>query len=1018
MEAPNQPIPTEADLISAEAQMKLMQNMMATTADPTQLGTAIPSGPPGPLGEFARPSQPSTEAPSRATSLPDSQAPAEMETSSRDKRAASEGDRDEPTATGRPWIARETEEDQPDHSGKGYQKWPRLDSKGNTRESKDGFDWHRDHRETRSRPRQARQPSYWGGARRSERSDRADRNERSRDAEQALLNLCSALTNLSLRHEEAREQQPGTITLPLRTFLMGNWLKLLRTRFEACLATEEARKQAMEMLVLDPSGAVPYLEWDAQAKAMKIKTDREPMTPDQILELIRQMEAMILAPHGIMRFHATRKLNCMECFGGGGPYDAGVGDPDAGSPQAMGRLRTTESQRGDQGGVHLPEGGQDGAIGSRQHGAEALRRAVRMLRLRNLSNHCYSHAVVSILCWFWATTSGRADADFLGKGLRQLCQWLCTRPPGTPIVLWQHIAWRAFHGGWVEPHRQHDVFEYLGYLRPKLGPDVTLGRWQGRQMHDAHITLLDEGSTWPLLLPAQLSTLEARTGAALTLQHLVDEWECSQAGLHGMTHAPEALLVQINRFEVSPEGTLKVDTPLQPDPYLMIPTYLHDLDHATPLALQYRRYCRVAAILHLGDSPHAGHYRAILYGDTLGCSASAAVRQGLVAPGNQDACKPVSEDVALLQSSRAATSRDMAEEEPANLSYAARGMPISARCASAHGENDCKFKDYVCTRSDTKKDVPNAMAIRSAPMCSLSQLAQNPSATMYAIQRHDGAGTRIGQTLLSLAHAAQNNMNFGGFFTDGIFVLHAQHRADVPRAMSAFLGCNYSELVVHANTYQFDRCWNGRDTLDNVKDGEEILLAECNGISCRPRPDLAVLTLPFLSQLRKSTSLLRHATRYFTGKEMKVVIHIRRGDEVPRNPAAKMVNNLHYASDALYLDFLRMFHERVQNVDVHIISTTEDGFPSQNFDVYRNLGVQVHLDGDIVDDWAHMAQADLLLIAPSTYSWVAGLLNEKCVAIFNFFAYPIVSDWIELSADLHEFKDVESCLSKRGRQRY
>ena len=320
---------------------------------------------------------------------------------------------------------------------------------------------------------------------------------------------------------------------------------------------------------------------------------------------------------------------------------------------------------------------------------------------------------------------------------------------------------------------------------------------------------------------------------------------------------------------------------------------------------------------------------------------------------------------------------------------------------------------------------------------------------MYAIQRHDGAGTRIGQTLLSLAHAAQNNLNFGGFFTDRIFVLHAQHRADVPRAMSAFLGCNYSELVVDANTYQFDRCWNGRDTLGNVKDGEEILLAECNGISCRPRPDLAVLTLPFLSQLRKSTSLLRHATPYFTGKEMKVVIHIRRGDEVPRNPAAKMVNNLHYASDALYLDFLRMFRQRVQNVDVHIISTTEDGFPSQNFDVYRNLGVQVHLDGDIVDDWAHMAQADLLLIAPSTYSWVAGLLNEtvlnfvrhnffcsnncsasqllatsdaeamqeKCVAIFNFFAYPIVSDWIELSADLHEFNDVESCLSKRGRHR-
>ena len=99
-------------------------------------------------------------------------------------------------------------------------------------------------------------------------------------------------------------------------------------------------------------------------------------------------------------------------------------------------------------------------------------------------------------------------------------------------------------------------------------------------------------------------------------------------------------------------------------------------------------------------------------------------------------------------------------------------------------------------KSANQSEVPNAMAIRSAPMCSLSQLAQNPSATIYSIQRHDGAGTRIGQTLLSLAHAAQNNMNFGGFFTDGIFVLHAQHGADVPRAMSAFLGCGRQHISV------------------------------------------------------------------------------------------------------------------------------------------------------------------------------------------------------------------------------
>ena len=55
-------------------------------------------------------------------------------------------------------------------------------------------------------------------------------------------------------------------------------------------------------------------------------------------------------------------------------------------------------------------------------------------------------------------------------------------------MLWQNIAWRALHNGWVEPNRQHDVFEYLGFLRPKLGAGVTL---QCRQMHDARTDLLD-----------------------------------------------------------------------------------------------------------------------------------------------------------------------------------------------------------------------------------------------------------------------------------------------------------------------------------------------------------------------------------------------------------------------------------------------------------------------------------------------------------------------------------------------
>ncbi|CAE7784828.1 unnamed protein product [Symbiodinium sp. CCMP2592] len=280
---------------------------------------------------------------------------------------------------------------------------------------------------------------------------------------------------------------------------------------------------------------------------------------------------------------------------------------------------------------------------------------------------------------------------------------------------------------------------------------------------------------------------------------------------------------------------------------------------------------------------------------------------------------------------------------------------------------------------------------------------------MYAVQRDDWAGSRVGQTVLSLAYAARNNMKFGGFLP-ALSKPHTLHAGDVPAAMSAFLGCNYSDLVVQAENVQFDRCWNGVDTLGSGFAGQEILLEECRGVECR---DQAVLTSSFLSELRKSTLILTHSTPYFEGNGMKVAIHMRRGDRVPQG-SAKDVNSKHYASDALYLNFLRLLRQHMQNAEIHVFSTTERDTTSEDFDVYRNLGVQVHLDGDIVGDWAHMAQADLLVTAPSTYSWVAGLLNEKCVAIFNIFTLPIVVDWIELSEDLHEFKDIESCLSKRG----
>ena len=104
--------------------------------------------------------------------------------------------------------------------------------------------------------------------------------------------------------KEAKEKQPETTTLPMRAFLLKQWLDLLTKRFEACLANDTSKAQAAEMLVLDSNGMVPYLEWDQQAKEMKVKKDREPMR----LEMLTRMQALALQPLAVMRFHAIHKL--------------------------------------------------------------------------------------------------------------------------------------------------------------------------------------------------------------------------------------------------------------------------------------------------------------------------------------------------------------------------------------------------------------------------------------------------------------------------------------------------------------------------------------------------------------------------------------------------------------------------------------------------------------------------------------------------------------------------------------
>ena len=53
-------------------------------------------------------------------------------------------------------------------------------------------------------------------------------------------------------------------------------------------------------------------------------------------------------------------------------------------------------------------------------------------------------------------------------------------------------------------------------------------------------------------------------------------------------------------------------------------------------------------------------------------------------------------------------------------------------------------------------------------------------------------------------------------------------------------------------------------------------------------------------------------------------------------------------------------------------------------------------DGDELIDFAHMAKADVLIAAPSSFSLVAALFNPKCVVTFKDYGSAL-PDWAQHS---------------------
>jgi hypothetical protein len=137
---------------------------------------------------------------------------------------------------------------------------------------------------------------------------------------------------------------------------------------------------------------------------------------------------------------------------------------------------------------------------------------------------------------------------------------------------------------------------------------------------------------------------------------------------------------------------------------------------------------------------------------------------------------------------------------------------------------------------------------------------------------------------------------------------------------------------------------------------------------------------PMLPFFKDKYRLFKKACRYDPAR-VSVAIHVRRGDVTPRKSRGRYTPN----------EAVRYVQQQIASLglpfDFHLFS---QGKPE---DFREFEGVTLHLDEDVLDTFHHLVEADILVMARSAFSCVAGFLSDGARLCEPFF-YPALDDWL------------------------
>lgn len=254
--------------------------------------------------------------------------------------------------------------------------------------------------------------------------------------------------------------------------------------------------------------------------------------------------------------------------------------------------------------------------------------------------------------------------------------------------------------------------------------------------------------------------------------------------------------------------------------------------------------------------------------------------------------------------------------------------------------------------------------------------------------RSDGLGNNVEGILYGMAFARKNGLNFGGVIGGG----RMAHGLPVGRIVSDMFGLDRDHLYLEAIPQPAVAVKHLTELEALAKDrklSSDVWLKTNlpqNGVKAPRAIDeflddefMEALRAQVLPQLKKLHPI--DAIRRSAGPT--VAMHVRRGD------VSQWRNKDRYTRNEFYYDLADRIRKELPGAEVHAWSETAGSSEPADFDGFRERGITMHLDTDIVETWAHMAQSQVLVMAKSSFSFISAILNRGCVVYQPWLTRPL-----------------------------